>query len=97
MAQFIAIARRNYDQFAEADFTPDLLETEAEQARRLYAQGVYRQLWGHTSPAGAVILIEAASPEAVQATIDTLPLYERGMLAVEIIAVGPYRGFGPRG
>ena len=97
MAQFIAIARRNYDQFAEADFTPDLLEAEAEQARRLYAQGVYRQLWGHASPAGAVILIEAASPEAAQAAIDTLPLYERGMLSVEIIAVGPYRGFGPRG
>ena len=96
MAQFIAIARRKYDSFAEADFTGELLDAEAEQARRLYAEGIYRQVWGHTSPAGAVILIEAADAAAAQAAIGTLPLYQRGMLAVELIAVSPYRGFFPR-
>ncbi|HEY0615240.1 MAG TPA: muconolactone Delta-isomerase family protein [Candidatus Elarobacter sp.] len=97
MAQFIAIVRRAYGRFAEHDFTPELLEAEAEQARRLYAQGAFRAMWGHQSPAGAVTLIEAESRDAADRLIATLPLFQRGMLDVEMIPVGPYRGFGPRG
>ncbi|HEY0394120.1 MAG TPA: muconolactone Delta-isomerase family protein [Candidatus Elarobacter sp.] len=96
MAQFIAICRRAYGRFAESDFTQDLLDAEAEQARRLYAQGVFRATWGHQSPAGAVVLIEAESREAADAALETLPLQQRDMLDIEVIAVGPYRGFGPQ-
>jgi muconolactone delta-isomerase len=96
MAQFIAICRRAYGRFAESDFTQDLLDAEAEQARRLYSQGVFRTVWGHQSPAGAIALIEAESREAADAALATLPLQQRDMLDVEVIAVGPYRGFGPR-
>lgn len=94
MAQFIAVCRRAYGRFAESDFTGELLDAEAEQARRLYVQGVFRQVWGHQSPAGAVVLIEAESREAADAALATLPLAERDMLDIEVLAVGPYRGFG---
>ena len=97
MAQFIAVCRRAYGRFAESDFTPELLEAEAERARELYAQGVFRQMWGHQSPAGAVVLIEAESREAADAALATLPLAQRDMLDIEVLNVGPYRGFGPRG
>ena len=97
MAQFIAIARRAYGRFAEADFTPELLEAEAEQARVLYGEGIFRAMWGHRSPAGAVVLIEAESRAAADAALATLPLMQRGMLDVEVLDASPYRGFGPRG
>ena len=97
MAQFIAICRRAYARFAEADFTQELLDAEAEQARRLYAQGAFRQMWGHRSPAGAIVLIEADSAEAADAVLATLPLKQRDMLDVEVLTIGPYRGFGPAG
>jgi muconolactone delta-isomerase len=97
MAQFIAICRRAYGRFTEADFTPELLDAEAEQARRLYAQGAFRTVWGHQSPAGAVALIEAESQAAAEAVLATLPLCQKDMLDVEVLTVGPYRGFGPRG
>ena len=97
MAQFIAVCRRAYGRFAESDFTQELLDAEAEQARRLYAQGVFRQMWGHQSPAGAVALIEAESREAADAALATLPLAQRDMLDIEVLTVGPYRGFGTTG
>jgi muconolactone delta-isomerase len=97
MAQFIAVCRRAYGRFAESDFTPALLDAEAEQARRLYTQGVFRQMWGHQSPAGAIVLIEAESREAVDAALATLPLARHDMLDIELFTVGPYRGFGQTG
>lgn len=97
MAQFIAICRRAHGRFAETDFTQELLDAEAEQARRLYAQGTFRAVWGHQSPAGAVLLIEAESREAVDDALATLPLNQRDMLDVEVLSVGPYRGFGSTG
>jgi len=97
MAQFIAVCRRAYGRFAESDFTQELLDAEAEQARRLYAQGVFRQMWGHQSPAGAIVLIEAESREAVDAALATLPLAQRDMLDIEVLTAGPYRGFGTTG
>ena len=97
MAQFIAILRRDYDRFSEADFTRELLDAEAEQARVLHGRGVFRQMWGHSNPAGAVILLEADSREAAERELYTLPLHQKRMLAIEVLSVGPYRGFGPRG
>ena len=96
MAQFIAVCRRAYGRFAESDFTKELLDAEAERARQLYAEGVFRQMWGHRSPAGAVVLVEAETREAVDAALATLPLAQREMLDIEVLAVAPYRGFGPQ-
>ncbi len=97
MAQFMALVKRNYDRFTEADFTP-LLEGEAERARQLYAQGIFRALWGRKDAPGAVILVEAETQDEAEGAVRSLPLVAKGMLDVEfVIAMGPYRGFGPRG
>jgi muconolactone delta-isomerase len=96
MPQFIAINKRDYDRFSEADFTPEMLAAEAEVARTLYAEGKFRQLWGHKAPAGAIVLLEAADLADATAICNSLPLAQKGMLKIEIIEVGPYRGFGPR-
>jgi muconolactone delta-isomerase len=97
MAQFIAVCRRAYGRFSESQFTQELLDAEAERARELYAEGAFRAVWAHQSPAGAVVLIEAGSRDEAEAALATLPLMQRGMLDVEVLALGPYRGFGPRG
>ncbi len=98
MAQFIAAVRRNLERFAAADFTPELLEEEAERARRLYADGIFRQMWGRADHPGAIIVIEAGTIDEAQAVLASLPLAVREMLTLDLLApVTPYRGFGPRG
>ena len=97
MAQFIALLARNYERFSEDDFAP-LLEPEAEQARRLYAEGKLRTIWSRRDVPGAVLIFEAADEAQARAYAGTLPLLARGMLEVQaFLEVGPYRGFGPRG
>ena len=98
MPQFIAAVRRNLERFSASDFTPELLEEEAERVRQLYADGIFRQVWGRGDHPGAVILIEAGSPDEAQAVLASLPLAVREMLSLDLLApVTPYRGFGPRG
>ncbi len=98
MAQFIAAVHRDLERFSAADFTPELLEAEAERARQLYAAGTFRQMWGRTDNPGAVILIEAGTLEEAHAVLASLPLAVREMLKLDLLTeVGPYRGFGPRG
>ncbi|MDQ6925349.1 MAG: hypothetical protein M3154_03840 [Candidatus Eremiobacteraeota bacterium] len=98
MPQFIAAVRRDLDRFSASDFTPELLEEEAERARQLYADGIFRQMWSREDHPGAVILIEAGTPEEAQAVLASLPLAVREMLSLDLLVpVMPYRGFGPRG
>jgi hypothetical protein len=98
MAQFIACVRRNLEDFPESAFTPELLEAEAERARTLYRDAVYRQMWGRGDVPGAVIVIEAGSAEEARSILGTLPLVALDMLLIEtVIPLTPYRGFGPRG
>ena len=98
MAQFIALLRRNYVEFSEAAFTPELMEAEAERARRLYADGFTRQIWSRGDHPGAAMVVEAASADEALVALDTLPLKQKGMLVLEcLIPVNPYRGFVPRG
>jgi muconolactone delta-isomerase len=97
MAQFIAAVRRNLERFSPTDFTPELLEEEAERARRLYADGIFRQMWGRADHPGAIIVIEAGTIDEAQAVLASLPLAVREMLTLDLLApVTPYRGFGPR-
>ena len=98
MAQFIACVRRNYGDFPESEFRPELLEAEAERARTLYRDGVFRQMWSRGDSPGAVILLESGSADEARAALETLPLQQRGMLLIDaVIPVMAYRGFGPRG
>jgi muconolactone delta-isomerase len=97
MAQFIALLRRDLDNFQEADFAP-LLEPEAERAREMHAAGTSRQIWSRQDVPGAAMIMEAESIEAARAAIATLPLIQKQMLILEVLVpVGPYRGFAPRG
>jgi muconolactone delta-isomerase len=98
MAQFIALLRRNCEEFPEPAFTPELMEAEAEQARRLYGNGFTRQIWGRGDHPGAAMIIEAASADDVRAGLATLPLIANGMLLLDVLVpLNPYRGFLPRG
>ena len=96
MAQFLAVVRRLTEKFSDEEIAP-VLEPEAERARQLYAQGVYRTAWSRKDVPGAVILLEAENQAEAEGYMNTLPLKAKGMIEVEVIALGPYRGFGPRG
>ncbi len=93
--EFLAITRRRVETFSPAQFD-EVLETEAERARTLFANGTFRHIWSRGDLAGAMILIEAPSLAEAQAAIDSLPLKELEMMEVTIVPLLPYRGFGPR-
>lgn len=93
--QFISIVRRRTEAFSPEEFEP-LLEPEAEAVRKLYAQGLVRNIWSREDVLGAVTLIEADSLEQAKSIVDGYPLMQRGMLELEaLIPLRGYRGFGP--
>ena len=93
--QFLTITRRRSERFTDAEFT-SLIEQEIAQARVLYAEGFFRQLWHRTDTPGACLLIEADSEAHVHERLNTLPLFKAGMLDVSVIPLKPYAGFCPR-
>src|SRR5688572_29425952 len=92
--QFMTLSRRRTENFSDADFAA-LREQEVEQARVLYSEGFFRQLWHRGDVPGACLLIEADSEDHVRERLNTLPLYQAGMLEVLIIPLKPYAGFCP--
>jgi muconolactone delta-isomerase len=95
--QFLALTRRRMDQFPAEQWTPELIEREAQRVRTLYAEGTLRAIWRRKDIPGAAILLEAADEDAARATLATLPLAELGMLEfVVVTGLEPYPGFGPR-
>jgi len=90
--RFLAITRRRIESFGEAEFA-EALVPEAEAARAAYARGDFREISSRGDVPGAVISIEAADIESAWGIIETLPLFERGMMDVEIVPLLPYRGF----
>lgn len=93
--QFFAVCRRRSEAFSDEAFA-ELLDAEAEAVRRLYAAGIIRHAWTRDDAAGAVLMIEAESTEAVHAAMADLPLVSHNMLEVQLIPVRGYRGFGPQ-
>jgi muconolactone delta-isomerase len=93
--QFLTLTRRLTEQFTDAEFARRL-DLEVAQARVLYAEGFFRQLWTRGDMPGACLLIEADSETHVRERLDTLPLFQAGMLEVTIIPLKPYRGFCPK-
>ena len=62
--------------------------------RALYAAGTLRQIWKRGDMPGASILWEAGSEAEVRVAIESLPLYQAGMLElVALIPLEPYPGF----
>ena len=93
--QFLALLRRRTEAFGDADFTP-LLDAEAEEARRLYGDGIVRNIWGRGDVPGAVIALEAESEDAARTALRRLPFYRADMLELTLVPLAPYRGFLPK-
>ena len=93
--QFMVTTQRYSDRYSEEEFAAVLPE-ETEVARKLYAEGVLRQIWGRADGPGACFLLEAASLAEARAAVDTLPLARKEMSEFRIVPLRPYGGFGPR-
>jgi muconolactone delta-isomerase len=94
--QFLSLSRRRTNEFPPEAFTPELNARESTRIRELYAQGLLRQVWKRGDLPGASILWEAASADQVRAAIESLPIYQAGLLElVALVPLEPYPGFGP--
>jgi muconolactone delta-isomerase len=94
--QFLSLSRRRTDAFPPEAFTPELVAREGQRVRELYASGILRQIWRRADLPGAAILWEAPSEAEVRAALESLPIFEAGMLEIVLVApLAPYPGFGP--
>ena len=94
--QFLSLSRRRIDAFPPEAFT-ELTARETPRVKELYASGLLRQIWSRGDIPGAVILWEAAGEAEVRAALDTLPIFQAGMLEIlALVPLEPYPGFGPR-
>jgi muconolactone delta-isomerase len=92
--QFISISRRRTDAFPPEAFTPELAARETLRVKELYASGLLRQIWKRGDMPGATILWEAASEVEVSLALNSLPIYQAGMLeVVALVPLEPYPGF----
>lgn len=92
--QFISISRRRTDAFPPEAFTPELMARETMRVKELYASGILRQIWKRGDMPGATILWEAASEVEVSLALNSLPIYQAGMLeVVSLVPLEPYPGF----
>jgi muconolactone delta-isomerase len=92
--QFLSISRRRTDQFPPEAFTAELVAGEAKRVKALYTAGILRQIWKRADTPGATILWETASESEVRVAIESLPLYQAGMLELVILVpLDPYPGF----
>jgi muconolactone delta-isomerase len=92
--QFLSISRRRTDEFPAEAFTPELVANEGKTVKKLYASGILRQVWRRGDVGGAAIVWEAASEAEVRAALETLPLYQAGMLEIQaVVPLEPYAGF----
>ncbi|MGB7546401.1 MAG: muconolactone Delta-isomerase family protein [Terracidiphilus sp.] len=94
--QFLSLSRRRTDAFPPEAFTPELIAREGQRVKELYAAGLLRQLWKRGDIPGAAILWEAASEAEVRSALDSLPIFQAGMLEIlALVPLEPYPGFGP--
>jgi muconolactone delta-isomerase len=94
--EFIAELRRRTEAFDAASFDA-LADSEAERVRRLYTDGIVRQIWSRGDQPGAVMLIEAVDEPTARAAVQSLPFHQANMLEITLLApLLPYRGFAPR-
>jgi muconolactone delta-isomerase len=92
--QFLSISRRRTDTFPPEAFTSELSAREAQRVKALYAAGLLRHVWKRGDAGGAVILWEAAGEVEVRAALESLPIYQAGMLEIAaLVPLEPYPGF----
>lgn len=93
--QFMVLSRRRTEQFEEADFA-EVLPAETDRVRRLYLDGVVRQIWLRDDLPSACFIVEAPDEAAAKSTVDALPMASSGLSEFTVIPLRPYRGFGPQ-
>ena len=94
--QLLSLSRRRTDAFPPEAFSRDLMARETARVRELYASGLLRQIWKRGDIPGAAILWEAAGEAEVRAALESLPIFEAGMLEIlAVVPLEPYPGFGP--
>jgi muconolactone delta-isomerase len=92
--QFLSISRRRTDAFPPEAFTAELVAAEGQRVKAMYASGILRQIWKRADTPGAAILWEAGSEAEVRAAIESLPIFEAGMLELTaLVPLQPYAGF----
>ncbi len=75
---------------ATEDKIKALLPEEARAVLNLYLTGQVRQWYFRQDRPGVVFMLEAGSVESAQAMVDALPLSKAGLLAYDLIPIGPY-------
>ena len=78
---------------ADAQFTPALLKSEAEQAWQLHTSDVIREMYFTADTHEAVLVLECASVEDAQHNLGKLPLVRAGLIAFDVVPLRPYDGF----
>jgi muconolactone delta-isomerase len=95
--QFLSLSRRLVEKHGAEAFTPELGAQESRRVQEMYAEGTLRQVWRRGDMAGAAMLWEAADEAAVRAALESLPLFQLGMLEIiSIVPLHPYPGFAPK-
>jgi muconolactone delta-isomerase len=82
--QFMILVSRHPDK-AETPAPADLRESEFEQIRGLYRDGLVQQIWLRGDVGGACMIVEAASTDEVAAKLNALPLVREGYLQPPMI------------
>ncbi|MDV2477608.1 hypothetical protein F8M49_23490 [Rhodococcus zopfii] len=90
--QYLVISQRDARNFTDEDFGA-VIPAETEIVRKLYGNGIIRQIWLRGDVRGACFLLEAESFEEAEATVNGLPISQRGMSEFQIIPLRPYGGF----
>jgi hypothetical protein len=94
MTVFVLLRRRT-EAFSDDEMAA-MLDPEAEEARRLYADGFARAVYSRRDVPGALLQLEVESLDEAKSVAQRLPMLAKGMLEATFIPVGPYRGFLPR-
>lgn len=68
-------------------------KAEARKAWELHQLGVIRELYFRADRNEAVLMLECASIAEAQATLETLPFVQAGLITFEIIPLKAYPGF----
>lgn len=76
----------------EEDFKPHL-QAEAARVWELYQSEVLREIYFRQDWPGAVLILECADAAEANEVLNSLPLVQEGLIAFEIIPLGPYPGF----
>jgi muconolactone delta-isomerase len=93
--QFLSLSRRRVDAFPPEAFTKDLAARETARVKELYASCLLRQIWKRGDMPGTAIVWEATGEAEVRAALDSLPIFQAGMLEiVAVVPLEPYPGFG---